>query len=378
MANATARRQRLLLHLLLLSATLSVQAAPAETVTQPPPPALDEAIVEGRAQQGDQEALADDDDLDGRSAYVNNQYVPNDPSELNDEQNAPLYEILQKQMEQVLAATGPDVPIYEDDKAKRQREQQLPNKPLFTHPNNEADDADDDYVDEAASELDQGYTDAEKPDAIVAEEQLPEANGYNFPGMSSSSSARPTDDTSTSSTTPLPPSSSSTASPSSSTTRSRPHRRRTTSSSTTTVLPRTTRGKHSSPTKPSGNSSRPGTANQTETTTAASTNHKQRPLIPSDKPGSSSNPSSYANSLPHEPQIYQHKRRIIFKTISTGSQFVNSPIGDLMIKFSIGFAKPAQALGVPAPTNEALRALSNNLLRNIELQKLKRFKLQKD
>lgn len=328
-------------------------------------------MVEGRAQKVDHEILADDDDLDGRSAYVNNQYVPNDPVELNDEQNAPLYEILQKQMEQVLAATGPDVPIYEDDKTKqRQREQQLPNKPLFTQPNNEADEADDDYVDETASELDQGYADAEKPDATMAEEQLPEADGYQLPQISSSS-ARPTDGTTTSSTTSIPPSSTSTASPSTPfPTRSRPHRRRPTMTTSTTVLPRTTRGKHTSHAKPSGNSSTPGTVNQTEMTTAAPVNHKQRPQILADKP----NPNSYGNNLPHEPQIYQHKRRIIFKTISTGSQFVNSPIGDLMIKFSIGYAKPAQ--GVAAPTNEALRALSNNLLRNIELQKLKRFKLQ--
>lgn len=354
---------------------LSIQAAPTETITHPPP-SLEEPAVEGRAQKGDHETLAlDDEDLDGRSAYVNNQYVPNDPVELHDEQNAPLYEILQKQMEQVLAATGPDVPIYEDDKSKRQREQQLPNKPLFNSQNNEAEEADDDYADETASDLDQGYADAEKPDATVMDEQLPESDGgYQVPQLSTSS-ASPTESSST--TTP-PPSSSSTASPSTTTPRSRPHRRRT----TTTSLPRTTRGKYSAQSKPSGNSSTPASVDQTEpatSTTAAptvATNHKQRPQILSDKPSSNSNSHANSNSLPHDPQIYQHKRRIIFKTISTGSQFVNSPIGDLMIKFSIGYAKSAQ--GVPAPTNEALRALSNNLLRNIELQKLKRIKLQKD
>lgn len=359
---------------------LSIQAAPTETITHPPA-LLEEPAVEGRSQKGDHETIAlDDDDLDGRSAYVNNQYVPNDPVELNDEQNAPLYEILQKQMEQVLAATGPDVPIYEDDKSKRQREQQLPNKPLFTNQNNEAEEADDDYADETASDLDQGYADAEKPDATVMDEQLPEGDGgYLVPQMSTSS-ARPTESSTTSSTTTPPPSSPSTVSPSTTTSRSRPHRRRTT---TTTALPRTTRGKYSAQSKPFGNSSTPASIDQTElatSTTAApavATSQKQRPQILSDKPSYMSSSNSHAsNNLPHDPQIYQHKRRIIFKTISTGSQFVNSPIGDLMIKFSIGYAKPAQ--GVPVPTNEALRALSNNLLRNIELQKLKRIKLQKD
>ncbi|KAH8408068.1 hypothetical protein KR222_008823, partial [Zaprionus bogoriensis] len=336
------------------SALLSVLAAPTDEVTHPPP--LEELIVEGRAKKQEQDAIEAEDDLDGRSAYVNNQFVPNDAVELNDEQNAPLYEILQKQMEQVLAASGPDVPIYEDDKSKRQREQQLPNKPLFTQHNNEAE-ADDDYMDETASELepeDQSYADAEKPDAAVAEEPLPAADGYQMPQLSTSS-ARPTESTtgSSSSTT------------SSTTQRSRPQRRR----STTTALPRTTRSRNGHPTK-----STPAAANQTELATTTTT--AAPPAATSHKPRPQNKPSYASNSLPHDPQIYQHKRRIIFKTISTGSQFVNSPIGDLMIKFSIGFAKPAQ--GVATPSNEALRALSNNLLRNMELQRLRRFKVQKD
>ncbi|XP_034481401.1 uncharacterized protein LOC117787063 [Drosophila innubila] len=318
---------------------LSIEGLPSDLVNHQAP--SEDLIVEARAQKQDLDALDADEDLDGRSAYVNNQFVPNDPVELiDDEQNAPLYEILQKQMEQVLAATGPDVPIYEEDKSKRPRDQLLPHKPLFTN-NNEAE-TDEDYVDETAPELEQGYVDAEKPDAAAVEEQLP-GGGYQPP---SSSSTNPT--------------------------RNRPQRRRNTT--TTTTIPRTTRSKITAQSKVVA--STPSSINHTELTTSTaspvSSSHKQRP---NNNP--KSNPSSNSsNSLPHDPQIYQHKRRIIFKTISTGSQFVNSPIGDLMIKFSIGFAKPAG--GVTTPSSEALRAFSNNLLRNIELQKLKRTKIQKD
>jgi len=338
---------------------LSIEGMPSDLVTHAPP---EDLIVEARAQKQDQEALDVDEDLDGRSAYVNNQFVPNEPVEMiDDEQNAPLYEILQKQMEQVLASTGPDVPIYEDDKSKRPRDQQLPHKPLFTN-NNEAD-PDDDYVDEA-SESEQGYGDAEKPDATAVEELVPDT-GYQVQ-QPSTSSVKPTD-----STTTKPSSSFST-----STTRSRPQRRR-----TTTAIPRTTRSKNNSQSKVTATtaSSINPTELATSTVSPASSSHKQRPNTNNSTNSSSKHnlsSSSNSNNLPHDPQIYQHKRRIIFKTISTGSQFVNSPIGDLMIKFSIGFAKPAQ--GTATPSNEALRALSNNLFRNIEMQKFKRIKLHKD
>ncbi|KAH8306940.1 hypothetical protein KR044_001447, partial [Drosophila immigrans] len=335
------------------AALLGIEGLPTDVVTHAPP---DNSIVEARSNKQDQEALDVDEDLDGRSAYVNNQFVPNEPVELlDDEQNAPLYEILQKQMEQVLAATGPDVPIYEDDKAKRQRLQQPPNKPLFTS-HNEAETDDDDYVDETAPEPEPGYVDAEKPDAATAEEQLPES-GYEQP---SSSSFKPTDGT-----TVKPPNSSTSASSSSST--RRPQRRR-----TTTPLPRTTRSKTDLQSKVTTTTASPELQTSTAAAPAASS-HKQRPNASNNHTTAKPNPS---NSLPHDPQIYQHKRRIIFKTISTGSQFVNSPIGDLMIKFSIGFAKPAQ--GATTPSSEMLRAFSNNLLRNIELQKLKRIKMQRD
>ncbi|EDV97945.1 uncharacterized protein LOC6558108 [Drosophila grimshawi] len=340
---AGAWSSRLLL-LLLLGALSNIDASPTDLTTDA---TTELPLAETRAQTEDQDQDGDvldvDEDLDARSAYINNQFVPSEPIDLtDDEQSAPLYEILQKQMEQVLAGTGSDVPIYEEDKTKQKRVQQVPKKPLFTI-SNEAD-ADDDYVDETMTDAGQTYVDAEKPDA-AAGEILPDA-GYQTPPQLSPS------------TSTMPPSSHST------TVRHRPQRRR-----TTTALPRTTRvkiGSHSKPTQ--------AAANHTDllsTTIAPPTSHlSHKPVHHTKRPAPS-------NSLPPDQQIYQHKRRIVFKTISTGSQFVNSPIGDLMIKFSIGFAKPAPSGAMPS--NEALRLLSQNWLRNIELQKFKRVnKVQRD
>lgn len=321
-----------------LSVLLSSDAAPTDAESHA---ATEQPIVESRAQKQEHDILELEEDLDGRSAYVNNQFVPSDPVELlDDEQNTPLYEILQKQMEQVLASSGPDVPIYEDEKTKRQRVQPPPNKPIFT--NGDAADADDDYVDEIAPETEESQGNADKPDAAAAAtgEELPELSGYQAPLLSSSTQ---------------PPSSSTTA-------RNRPQRRR-----TTTHTPRTTRAKASQ--HPKLTTSAP--VNHTELLAATTT---PAPVVANNRPRPQAKPGiSPSNMVPHDPQIYQHKRRIIFKTISTGSQFVNSPIGDLMIKFSIGFAKPASAMGVAQPSSEALRTLSQNLMRSIEMQRLRRI-----
>ncbi|XP_017840306.1 ataxin-2 homolog [Drosophila busckii] len=290
------RRQRVRnyswqLLLLLLLLVQEKQAAPTETTLE----AVQQDLgVEARARiEPQDELLAEEEDLDGRSAYVNNQFVPNEPVELvDDEQNAPLYEILQKQMEQVLANTAPDVALYKDDKSKRQP--------------------------------------APQPDALTPEEELP-ALGYQQPQL------KPADAATTTSTSTSAPSTSSNQRNSP----NRPSRRR-----STTALPRTTQHR---------NVTTSSTTPLSSTTTATPTPTTVKP-------------SSTLSSSPHDPHVLQQKRRIIFKTISTGSQFVNSPIGDLMIKFSIGYAKPLQAL--PISNQEALRALSSNLLRSREMQKL--------
>ncbi|XP_017052064.2 LOW QUALITY PROTEIN: uncharacterized protein LOC108095461 [Drosophila ficusphila] len=337
-----------LLLILTSAVLLTIRAAPTEVneeVTHPPPDSLQ---TESRSRQD--EVLEVDEDLDGRNAYINNRFVPSEPESTvsEDEQNAPLFEILQKQMEQVLASSSPNDPVYEQNREKQERRDQEPphQPPFFTGGDRDADPLDD-YEDEE-DQGDKSYlADPEKPDAIadpLDEEDLGEG-GYQAPSLSLLRS----------------------------TTR-RPQRRR----SSTTAQPRTTRPRTSVRT-----TGRP--VNQTSSTESpplVSTTTSQRPKL-SSKPN-----LPPVNSLPSNPQVYQHKRRIVFKTISTGSQFINSPIGDLMIKFSIGFAKPAVPGGRDQPpsstfpassSSEALRALSQNLIRNFELQKLKRSnKVQKD
>ncbi|EDV51668.1 uncharacterized protein LOC6544962 [Drosophila erecta] len=334
--------------LILLSGVLLIQAAPAEVtegVTHPPPEQLQ---TESRSRKDEELDL--EEDLDGRNAFINNQFVPSEPAEvLEDEQNTPLYEILQKQMEQVLASSAPNDPVYEQHREKQERrDQHPPHQPPYFSGGDQDGDIQDDYEDEE-DQTDPGYpVDPEKPDAVPAAPEDEDA-GYQAPSLS------------------LP----------SSTTR-KPYRRR----STTTHQPRTTRTRTSAQPRITA---RP--LNQTSTT-------EQSPTVTTTtarpKTSSSTNPkttiqdSQPGHSLPSDPQVYQHKRRIIFKTISTGSQFVNSPIGDLMIKFSIGFAKPTTPGGASSTTSsqrsssEALRALSQNLIRNFELQKLRRAnKVQK-
>ncbi|KAH8293649.1 hypothetical protein KR054_002537, partial [Drosophila jambulina] len=328
---------------IILSVLLSIRATPTEItedVTHPPPAQLQ---TESRSRKDD--VLEVDEDLDGRSAYVNNQFVPSEPVEvLEDEQNTPLYEILQKQMEQVLASSAPNDPVYEQREKQERRDQQPPQQPpLFSdgHRGEGVDELQDSDYDDEEDQTDQGYPgDPEKPDAVSGgqeEEQNQPESGYQAPQLSQSTS----------------------------TTR-RPHRRR------TTAQPRTTRPRTSALPRVT-----PKTSNQTSTTESPSTSSTTTP-----RPRISGKPPA---GLPADPQVYQHKRRIIFKTISTGSQFINSPIGDLMIKFSIGFAKPATPAGAASlpssssSSSEALRALSQNLIRNLELQKLKRSnKVQKD
>ncbi|XP_037721064.1 uncharacterized protein LOC119554282 [Drosophila subpulchrella] len=342
------RTWKIQLLILLSGVLLTVRAAAAEAtedVTHPPP---DHLQTESRSRKNT--VLVVDEDLDGRNAYINNKFVPSEPAEvLDEEQNAPLYEILQKQMEQVLASSAPNDPVYEQRENQKRRDQQPPHQPPYFSGEDRDGDLQDDYEDDE-DQTDQGYAlDPEKPDAVASSPEEEDQNeaSYQAPSLPSSTTRRP-------------------------------HRRRSTS---TTAQPRTTRTRSTAQPRITARPS-----NQTSTTEppphASTTSH--RPIIGSSS-HSKANPHP-GNSLASDPQVYQHKRRIVFKTISTGSQFVNSPIGDLMIKFSIGFAKPAapgesvSSSRSPSSSNDAvLRALSQNFIRNLELQKLKRSnKVQKD
>ncbi|XP_030387440.1 cell wall protein DAN4 [Scaptodrosophila lebanonensis] len=350
-----------------------------------------EPLVEARAQKQAPGEDQDNPDLDGRSAYVNNQYISND----SDEQNEPLYEILQKQMEQVLASNGPDVPIYaepipKDDKEKHQRLQQMPNKNIYAHINvaetedyQEVEDTetDDATGDDEDSEPNYGY--AEKPEVAVEDESLGEdsyqplhmVNAALIPAKIMSTTPAPvtaTQPTASASSTIVVP----VSVRQSTTLRSRPLKRRS-STTTTTPVPKTTR-------------TRTTVSNAKATTAPATTRNPAPSNVSTSFSLVKSKPNLKPISLSHDPLPNQQKRHIVFKTISTGSQFVNSPIGDLIIKFSIGFAKPTTPVspseestaGIPAngsPTtmradnvSEALRALSSNLLKTIEQQKAKR------
>lgn len=82
-----------------------------------------------------------DEDLDGRSAFINNQYVADEDPITDD--TPPLYEILQQQMESVLSNTGNNVQVYpdtaqlkaimEEGEDNEGDKQKPPGKPIFSY-----------------------------------------------------------------------------------------------------------------------------------------------------------------------------------------------------------------------------------------------------
>lgn len=93
--------------------------------------------------------LPADLDLDGRSAYINNQYVPDAEEPLPDT-SPPLYELLQQQMETVLSNTGSNIQVYNNDSPQMKESldnvgsetQKPPGKPLFAYDLGQFDDYD--------------------------------------------------------------------------------------------------------------------------------------------------------------------------------------------------------------------------------------------
>ena len=82
-------------------------------------------------------------DLDGRSAYINNQYI-SDAELTEQDTSSPLYELLQKQMETVLANKGGKLELYTVNSPQMKESlDELTQKPLFAYDVAQFDDYDD-------------------------------------------------------------------------------------------------------------------------------------------------------------------------------------------------------------------------------------------
>ncbi|KAI8117246.1 hypothetical protein FF38_11613 [Lucilia cuprina] len=102
-----------------------------------------------------------DIDLDGRSAFINNQYVA-DPEQPIPDTTPPLYELLQQQMETVLSNTGSNIQVYANDGPQMKEvldngvagdeSQKPPGKPIFGYDMGQFDDYDEEDVNEYSSE----------------------------------------------------------------------------------------------------------------------------------------------------------------------------------------------------------------------------------
>ncbi|XP_065362115.1 GATA zinc finger domain-containing protein 14 [Calliphora vicina] len=102
--------------------------------------------------------LPADLDLDGRSAFINNQYVEN--SEPIPDTSPPLYELLQQQMETVLSNTGGNIHVYANDSPQMKEAldneatetQKPPGKPIFGYDMGQFDDYDEEETSEYEGE----------------------------------------------------------------------------------------------------------------------------------------------------------------------------------------------------------------------------------
>uniref|UniRef100_A0A1I8PPR5 Uncharacterized protein n=1 Tax=Stomoxys calcitrans TaxID=35570 RepID=A0A1I8PPR5_STOCA len=308
-----------------------------------------------------------DIDVDGRNAYVNNQFISE--QEPLPDNTPPLYEILQKQMEKVLSNTGYTGELYaENAQSKEMPEdiQHAPGKPMFSYNLNHFND----YEEEADNENEDepfGQEEQQQPENCEdTEESLNEnddsnnasqygniptnpSNGYpqnNVPQHSHKPSTgsnkpgkAPYDSSNFNSPSPIYGQSNKPSSSPSSNHQNKP--------------PQSSYGGGQSQQKPSQGNEKP--------TKPSQTTHHNKPTKPSKQPPSStskpnnskpymnaedgadlSNPSSPFSTPNNKPNKVPGKRHMTFRTVSSSTQYVSTPLADLMLKFTLGMAKPGK------------------------------------
>ncbi|XP_019895095.2 uncharacterized protein LOC101892713 [Musca domestica] len=277
-------------------------------------------------------------DIDGRHSYINNEFVA-DPEPIQDV-SQPLYEILQKQMEKVLSNNGFTNGLYSDSPQSKEIQddnQNMPGKPMFSynvsHFNDYEEDVEneneEDIVDpeeqqpENCEDTDESLND--RDDTVV---QYPNTQNSYKPSSSSNKPHKPSYDPSNYPSTSSLPSSSS----------GYPQTNKPSSSSNYPRPPQPSYGQNSNqqqqihkpekPLKPSQHKPKPPKA--------PSSSSKPKPT-----PLAEESPTPFSTSSSHT----KPKRHLSFRTVSSSTQYVSTPLADLMLKFSIGMAKPAKSLG---------------------------------
>ncbi|XP_054734708.1 uncharacterized protein LOC129242170 [Anastrepha obliqua] len=259
-------------------------------------------------------------ELDGRSAYINNQYVADGETLPYNDTSPPLYQFLQEQMEHILGSNLPSETTANGAVGKEMSAngydlpalQNNANSPVFAYGTTNFEE-EDDMIGPYANEPDEKYYHGTAPTNPNSME-LPKpiiVGATKVHGVSV-----------------------------------RPKLRTTTTSTTTT----TTEAPHLHTGGYGGQLTLPAPLS------AAAISQQYKPQLtsngygthmPSYKPQVTEEPYSVPSKYAYVRQnstVHMRKRRITFKTVASASQIVSTPLADLMFKYSIGVAKPSMSV----------------------------------
>lgn len=312
-------------------------------------------------------------DVDGRNAFVNNQFIA-DQEPIQDN-SSPLYEILQKQMEKVLSNTGFTGELYADSPQGKEmidEGQNAPGKPLFSYNMNQFNDYDEDTeneneedtvdqedqqqpencedTDESLIDRDdegntQQYPNTQPNPQIAYQQSNAPQNSYNQ-NKPSSNNNKPSKG---------PYDSSNYNSPSSNYGQSsKPHHKPQSSYNQNAghkpsqEKPKPPKTSHNKPSK------LPASLNNQESPRPQKPSHTKptQPPVASAEEPSSTSPFSTPTINTSNVSKPSSKRHLTFRTVSSSTQYVSTPLADLMLKFSIGMAKPAKSQGDGTTDNQ--------------------------
>ncbi|XP_036327482.1 uncharacterized protein LOC118740096 [Rhagoletis pomonella] len=322
--------------------TTTEGAATAITSTNAPPntyqaPRLvhaDESTARAQtADEGRAVTPVGTNDLDGRSAYINNQYVPDGETLPYNDTAPPLYQLLQEQMEHIIATSMPseyrldDNAVTSDTTANGAIGKEMSgygapalqtnaNSPVFAYGATNFEEDDDMIGPYRKGEAEKYYhgTAGTKPSTM----ELPKPMIMGSASKVHSGGTRPK----------LP---------------SRAATKTTTTTSTTAAPLHLTGGYGVQLPQPSS---------ATTTTTQQFKPHVVSSgygaAMPSYKPQIKEEYFAAPNKYSYVHQnstVHMRKRRITFKTVASASQIISTPLADLMFKYSIGVAKPSMSAG---------------------------------
>lgn len=308
-------------------------ATPNETQLDVDEPMARQAVEEGRAVTpiGTKE-------LDGRSAYINNQYVSDEAQLPYNNTSPPLYQFLQEQVEQILASSLPSEYRLENNAAIKESVsssvagkemvvngygmpalQNTVSNPIFGYGGNNFQEEHDDMVGAYGKGPDDKYshgTAATNPSTLELPKPMKMQSIGTRPKLTHTATAT------------------------------------TTTTTTTTEAPSAPNlggyggGQVSVSAVAAAQRYKPQVSNNNNNGYDLQHMPSYKPQLKEEyySPNPNPNPSKYTY-VRQNSTVHMRKRRITFKTVGSASQIISTPLADLMFKYSIGVAKPSMAAG---------------------------------